>query len=319
MSKLRLVPSAGGTPIEIDGTKVIGRDAGADIVVDDNSVSRKHARIEPRGDAWAVVDEASANGTFVNGQRITDAGLRHGQSLRIGEVLYKVEVEGGDEDLAATRLGVARPPLPPPPPPSTAAMPSASSAGTGTRKQGKSPMVYVAGCCGCLLLLALVVFLLGLAGAIAIPSLDRMTGKSGPAAPGDTTSDTSTTAPSGGHKLKLDATRPTKTKDGDQTKVEVTLTVTGYGTRPSGSAFELDLQEDLETIGPGGTRLEDLSKENIERRQSFSETAEGPPQAFTSTLTIDSNPPAGRYTVRMTITDHITGTTGVKTATFTLP
>src|SRR5689334_10927137 len=68
MSKLRLVPSAGGAPLEIDGNKVVGRDATADVVVDHASVSRKHARIERTGEGWSVADQASANGTFINGQ-----------------------------------------------------------------------------------------------------------------------------------------------------------------------------------------------------------------------------------------------------------
>jgi hypothetical protein len=318
MSKLRLVPAAGGTPIEIDGSKVVGRDATADVVVDDASVSRKHARIEQRGEAWTIADQASANGTFLNGQRVTEAGLRNGQTVRFGDVSYTVEIEGGDEDLAATRLGVARPTLPPPPP---AAAPRAASASPATpgqppataqRRQGKSPMIWIGGCCGCLLLLAI---LTGILRAIAIPSFSRSTDQpsEAPSDPGSTPE-----TPASG-QLKLESSRATKTRDGDTTKVEVTLTVTGYGTRPSGSSYEFDLQEDLQTLNPEGQPMPDLSKENIERRQSLTSSAEGEPQQFTSTLTIDSNPPAGKYLIRMTITDHISGATGVKMAQFSLP
>src|SRR5688572_25529814 len=115
MSKLRLVPLAGCAPLEIDDSKIIGRDPSADVVVDNESVSRKHARIERSGEVLTVADQASGNGTFLDGQRVAGAGLRHGQTIRFGDVSFKVEIEGALEDLAATRLGVARPPVPRPP------------------------------------------------------------------------------------------------------------------------------------------------------------------------------------------------------------
>jgi hypothetical protein len=304
MSKLRLVPETGGAPLEVAKNTVVGRDAGADVVVDDASVSRKHARIERKGDAWLVADQASANGTFLDGQRVTEAGLRHGQSLRFGNVTYKVEIEGSEDDLGATRLGMGAPPGLASPKPSPGA--TGASATGDAPKKGKSPMIWVGGCCGCLLLLAILVFVLSLVGAIAIPSLERA--RSG---------DTSAPAEQGG--LRLEATEATKTRSGDGTKVEVTLTVTGYGTRPAGSNHEFDLQESLVTLDPDGIRVDSLSNDNIERRQNLTSSAEGDPQQFTSTLTIDSNPPAGPYSIRLTITDHISGAMGVKDVPFTLP
>ena len=70
MATLRLVP-ASGSPIEVVGDKtVVGRDASCDVVINDVSVSRKHARLERWGPKWAVVDQRSANGTFLDGQRV---------------------------------------------------------------------------------------------------------------------------------------------------------------------------------------------------------------------------------------------------------
>lgn len=98
MVTLRLVPLS-GPPIEIGKDQIlIGRDPTCDIIVSDGSVSRKHARIERRGMAWTVVDQASANGTFLDSRRVTDATLRHGQELRFGAVTYSVEIVG---DIAA--------------------------------------------------------------------------------------------------------------------------------------------------------------------------------------------------------------------------
>jgi hypothetical protein len=105
MANLRLVP-ASGPPIEVPmDDALVGRDPGCDVVVPDGSVSRRHARIQRRGEGWAVVDQGSANGTFIDSQRVAEVTLRHGQELRFGAVSFKVEIEG-IEDISATVAGV---------------------------------------------------------------------------------------------------------------------------------------------------------------------------------------------------------------------
>jgi hypothetical protein len=92
MSNLRLVPPVGG-PIEIAGDRtLLGRDPGADIVVNDPSVSRRHAMIERRPEGWVVLDQRSANGTFVNSHRVDQAVLQGGNQLRLGAVTFEVRV-----------------------------------------------------------------------------------------------------------------------------------------------------------------------------------------------------------------------------------
>ena len=76
---------------------MVGREPTCDVVVSDGSVSRKHAILERRGDGWAIVDQGSANGTFVDSQRVTDVALRNGQELRFGAMAFRVEIEGDDE------------------------------------------------------------------------------------------------------------------------------------------------------------------------------------------------------------------------------
>ncbi|HUG54060.1 MAG TPA: DUF4864 domain-containing protein [Vicinamibacteria bacterium] len=102
MAGLRLVPNS-GAPIDVtDDGALVGRDPTCHLVVADGSVSRKHARIERRGDNWVVVDQGSANGTFLDSQRVIESTLRHGQELRFGAVPYRVEIETTDEDTGAT-------------------------------------------------------------------------------------------------------------------------------------------------------------------------------------------------------------------------
>ena len=52
----------------------------------DDEVSRHHAHITRTGDGWALVDDASRNGSYVNGERITEPrALRDGDVLRFGD------------------------------------------------------------------------------------------------------------------------------------------------------------------------------------------------------------------------------------------
>jgi pSer/pThr/pTyr-binding forkhead associated (FHA) protein len=106
MPILRLVP-ASGAAIEVSKEQIlVGREPTCDVVIPDGSVSRKHARIERRGANWAVVDQGSANGTFVDSQRVGEALLRTGQELRFGTVSYRVDTE---DDLAATMVATPSP------------------------------------------------------------------------------------------------------------------------------------------------------------------------------------------------------------------
>jgi pSer/pThr/pTyr-binding forkhead associated (FHA) protein len=68
------------------GVYVIGR-ASADIVLDDDKVSRKHAEIGLYGpDAYILRDLASTNGTYVNGRRVSEkTKLRHWDLIRTGD------------------------------------------------------------------------------------------------------------------------------------------------------------------------------------------------------------------------------------------
>jgi hypothetical protein len=60
-----------GQRIEIGDLPVtIGRSAGCDLLIDDPAVSRRHARLERRGDGCYLIDLRSLNGTTVNGRKV---------------------------------------------------------------------------------------------------------------------------------------------------------------------------------------------------------------------------------------------------------
>lgn len=67
----------------------IGRAPGNDLIVDHPTVSRQHATIKLEGEAFRLFDLGSANGTFVNDQRVRDPmALEDGMTVRFGEVEY---------------------------------------------------------------------------------------------------------------------------------------------------------------------------------------------------------------------------------------
>jgi len=61
----------------------IGRAEGSDIRLEDAAVSKLHAAIEVRGADHMLLDMESANGTFVNGNRVTRHLLNHGDTIEI--------------------------------------------------------------------------------------------------------------------------------------------------------------------------------------------------------------------------------------------
>jgi ABC transport system ATP-binding/permease protein len=80
------------TDIAVGESMVIGRDKDSDLVLDHVLISRRHARIEHDERGYVVTDLKSANGTFVNGQRITAATvLQDNDRITIGPFLLQLE------------------------------------------------------------------------------------------------------------------------------------------------------------------------------------------------------------------------------------
>ncbi|HLK37655.1 MAG TPA: GGDEF domain-containing protein [Polyangiaceae bacterium] len=67
----------------------IGRSAGNDLFLDQESISRHHARIAFDGKQYWVSDLNSTNGTFVNDEPIREQRLRDGDQIRVGRSILK--------------------------------------------------------------------------------------------------------------------------------------------------------------------------------------------------------------------------------------
>lgn len=70
------------------GRQTVGRSADNDIVVDDLSVSGQHAWMMNQQGHHSIMNTLSTNGTFVNGKRIHEASLRHGDRIRLGQAEF---------------------------------------------------------------------------------------------------------------------------------------------------------------------------------------------------------------------------------------
>jgi diguanylate cyclase (GGDEF)-like protein len=81
---------------------ILGRGDQAQIRLDDDGVSRTHARIVADIDALVIEDQGSTNGTFVNGLRVDTARLKHGDRIALGtNTIIKFELQ----DQLEARLG----------------------------------------------------------------------------------------------------------------------------------------------------------------------------------------------------------------------
>ena len=85
--------------VKLDRMKLtIGRSSRNDICISDPFASRLHAEIRRENEQVMLVDNGSANGTFVNGQRVTGSlRLNVGDSGRIGET--EIEYSSGEADM----------------------------------------------------------------------------------------------------------------------------------------------------------------------------------------------------------------------------
>ncbi len=101
MAKLIVNPTSSNRreiPLARTTILTIGRDPSNDLVLPDAMVSRRHAVIEHRGSQFFLRDCSSANGSVVNGDRVSERGLRDGDLVAIGSMrlLFREEpVEAG--------------------------------------------------------------------------------------------------------------------------------------------------------------------------------------------------------------------------------
>ncbi|CAN5459873.1 hypothetical protein BH10PLA2_BH10PLA2_30290 [soil metagenome] len=88
-----LSPSISGLTWDASDCLRVGRLESLQIMLNEPSVSRRHAEIKMTDEGWAVIDLGSSNGTFLNDVRIgrTPQRLRQDDIIRCGEVRIRVD------------------------------------------------------------------------------------------------------------------------------------------------------------------------------------------------------------------------------------
>jgi len=77
-----------------EGSLRLGRGQASDVVLEDRSVSRRHAVVTRREGDVVLWDDRSLNGVRVNGERVTQAVLQHGDAITLGDVQMRFVAVG---------------------------------------------------------------------------------------------------------------------------------------------------------------------------------------------------------------------------------
>src|SRR5580698_8739749 len=112
-----LTQSMAGRSVELTAERTtVGRVEENAFQIAEPSVSSRHAEILLRGSDIVVKDLNSTNGTFINGEKITEAVLKPGQTLRLGNIELKLDTGNAPASAAPSAPSSSSPAAPPPAP-----------------------------------------------------------------------------------------------------------------------------------------------------------------------------------------------------------
>ena len=93
----------GEFPIPVNGEIVIGRSSELEMVLVEDMVSRRHAKITVSDGNIQIEDLGSTNGSFVNGERVTKTTLAEGDRILVGTSIIKVVATEADGSVAEAK------------------------------------------------------------------------------------------------------------------------------------------------------------------------------------------------------------------------
>jgi hypothetical protein len=181
--------------------------------------------------------------------------------------------------------------------------------------KGRGPLFWGALGCGGLLVLGLA----GFAAVVGIPFLGSKSADSGTEGPGNgRVASPAAGIPVAEGGLNVETVSVNKVAQGQTVNVKIDVRVTGFDLRPEGNLFRVDLAEDLETLGPDGKRIEELSRVGLETFDRTLTSATGAAATFNNSLTF-TKPDPGKYTAILTIRDLVGQKSGRREVPFDLP
>jgi pSer/pThr/pTyr-binding forkhead associated (FHA) protein/outer membrane protein assembly factor BamB len=94
--------------ISIEGETIIGRGEEATIQLEDQRASREHCKIVLVENNFVLTDLESSNGTYVNGEKVTEKPLENGDKIQIGDAVFEFQMEigvkGGTKKIIGKKL-----------------------------------------------------------------------------------------------------------------------------------------------------------------------------------------------------------------------
>ncbi len=98
--------SRAGEVVVVKSSLMAGRSPDCSLEVPDPNASRQHARVVFDGTGLTLVDNRSANGTFLNEKRLTDpVRLKHDDVFRLGETRIRIQARRGQTDASESVFG----------------------------------------------------------------------------------------------------------------------------------------------------------------------------------------------------------------------
>jgi pSer/pThr/pTyr-binding forkhead associated (FHA) protein len=82
-----------------DTTTVIGRRHDCDLCIPLKTVSRRHCQLNQNKEALTIRDLGSRGGTYLNGKRIDESALKPGDYIRIGPLIFLLQIDGEPEKI----------------------------------------------------------------------------------------------------------------------------------------------------------------------------------------------------------------------------
>jgi pSer/pThr/pTyr-binding forkhead associated (FHA) protein len=94
----------GEFPLRPNREIIIGRSSDLDMVLVEDMVSRKHAKISTDDHTVSIQDLGSTNGTFVNGEKIRAIRLKEGDRILVGTSIIKLVTASGEAPVPSSSL-----------------------------------------------------------------------------------------------------------------------------------------------------------------------------------------------------------------------
>lgn len=97
-----------------DSTTVIGRRHDCDLCIPLKTVSRRHCQLNQNKETINIRDLGSRSGTFLNGKRIDEAAVKAGDYIRIGPLIFGLQINGRPENIVPPKPAKPKPTKPKP-------------------------------------------------------------------------------------------------------------------------------------------------------------------------------------------------------------